>query len=241
MIALLCEDMRVGAAIGVFVVITLLVQARLRNLAVPHWQRSREASARFIWLCQRTPGRHRRHPRKQCTRIYTFPLPSAPAHFLADNDTGGVAGLLDDQCRLVSLLGQGCHRIWRRRVYFFSGALTIGTIYLIFRYTNLISQPIEQIARESEQLQLGGAGIVCIQGMFATESLLVETPAAAGKRDSPQGSNSAGSAGALTSDPASHYHRLLQMGIEDMDAEELDRLRSSGSVRRFRWLAPGEA
>lgn len=223
LIALLCEDMRVGAAIGVFVVITLLVQARLRNLAAPHWQRSREASARLIWPRRRMPGRHRRQPRKQCTRIYTFPLPSAPAHFLADNDTGGVAGLLDDQYRPVSLLGQGCHRNCRRRVYFFIVALTTGTIYLIFRYTNLISQPIEQIAREVEQFQLAGAGIVRIQGLFATESRLVETAAAAGKGDSPQGSNSAGSAGALTSDPASHYHRLLQIGIEDMGAEELDR------------------
>lgn len=48
MVVLLREDMRVGMAIGAFVVVTLLVLGRLRNVAVPHWQRSREASARFF-------------------------------------------------------------------------------------------------------------------------------------------------------------------------------------------------
>ena len=40
---------------------------------------------------------------------------------------------------------------------FFSGALTIGTVYLIFHYTNLISQPLERIARVFEQFQRAGA------------------------------------------------------------------------------------
>lgn len=48
MVVLLREDMRVGAAIGTFVVITLLVLGHLRNLAVPHWQRSREDSGRVL-------------------------------------------------------------------------------------------------------------------------------------------------------------------------------------------------
>ena len=80
---------------------------------------------------------------------------------------------------------------------FFSGALTIGTVYLIFHYTNLISQPLERIAREFEQFQRAGAGIARIQELFATESRLAETPAAAACAFSPAGSDSAGPTGAL--------------------------------------------
>ena len=80
---------------------------------------------------------------------------------------------------------------------YFSGALTIGTVYLIFHYTNLISQPIERIAREFEQFQRAGAGIARIQELFATESRLAETPANAVKAAPLPKSGDAGQAGAL--------------------------------------------
>ena len=119
MVVLVREDLRVGAAIGAFVVVTLLVLGRLRNLAVPHWQRSREASARFFGFVEERLGRHRGYPRKQCARIHALPFPSAPAHILADDDTGGAVGLLDDQHRLVSLFGRGRDRLCCGRVSLF--------------------------------------------------------------------------------------------------------------------------
>jgi len=80
---------------------------------------------------------------------------------------------------------------------YFSGALTIGTVYLIFHYTNLISQPIERIAREFEQFQRAGAGIARIQELFATESRLSETTAKAVKAAPQPESSDVGPTGAL--------------------------------------------
>jgi ATP-binding cassette subfamily B protein/ATP-binding cassette subfamily C protein len=51
-------------------------------------------------------------------------------------------------------------------------AITIGTAYLIFHYTNLLAQPIEQIREELEQLQQVEASIHRIRELLNTQSVL---------------------------------------------------------------------
>ena len=191
------EDLRVGAAIGVFVVITLLVLARLRNLAVPHWQRSREASARFFgFVEERLAGTE--DIRASDARAFTlYRFHQLLRSFWRTTVRAQLLGFsMINVAWLLFSVGNAVAFVVGASL-FFSGALTIGTVYLIFHYTNLISQPLERIAREFEQFQRAGAGIARIQELFATESRLAETPAAAAGAFSPAGSDSAGPAGAL--------------------------------------------
>lgn len=51
-------------------------------------------------------------------------------------------------------------------------AITIGTAYLIFHYTNLLNQPIERIREELEELQQVEASIHRIRELFAVQSKL---------------------------------------------------------------------
>ena len=197
MVVLLREDLRVGAAIGVFVVITLLVLARLRNLAVPHWKRSREASARFFgFVEERLAGTedirasnaraftlHRFHQ-----LLRTFWQTTVRAELLGFSMIN-IGWLLFSVGNAVAFVVGAS--------LFFSGALTIGTVYLIFHYTNLISEPLGRIAQEFEQFQRAGAGIARIQELFETESRLKEAPIAAVGAVSPAGGDSAGPTGAL--------------------------------------------
>ena len=192
------EDLRVGAAIGVFVVITLLVLARLRNLAVPHWQRSREASARFFgFVEERLAGTE--DIRASDARAFTlYRFHQLLRSFWRTTVRAQLLGFsMINVAWLLFSVGNAVAFVVGASL-FFSGALTIGTVYLIFHYTNLISQPLERIAREFEQFQRAGAGIARIQELFATESRLAETPAAAAGAFSPAGSDSAGPTGALT-------------------------------------------
>ena len=191
------EDLRVGAAIGVFVVITLLVLARLRNLAVPHWQRSREASARFFgFVEERLAGTE--DIRASDARAFTlYRFHQLLRSFWRTTVRAQLLGFsMINVAWLLFSVGNAVAFVVGASL-FFSGALTIGTVYLIFHYTNLISQPLERIAREFEQFQRAGAGIARIQELFATESRLAETPAAAAGALSPAGSDSAGPTGAL--------------------------------------------
>ena len=196
-VVLLREDLRVGAAIGVFVVITLLVLARLRNLAVPHWKRSREASARFFgFVEERLAGTE--DIRASNARAFTlnrflqllrtFWQTTMRAELLGFSMINIAWFLFSFGDAIAFVVGASL---------FFRGALTIGTVYLIFHYTNLISQPLERIAQEFEQFQRAGAGIARIQELFETESRLAEAPATAAGVVSPAGGDRAEPTGAL--------------------------------------------
>jgi len=56
--------------------------------------------------------------------------------------------------------------LWRQ------DAITIGSAYLIFHYSNLLRQPIERIRQELEQLQQVEASIYRIHELFAVQSQL---------------------------------------------------------------------
>jgi len=197
-IVVLCrEDLRVGAAIGIFVVITLIALLRLRNLAVPFWQRSREASARFFgFVEERLAGTEDiRASNARAFTLYrfhqllrTFWQTTVRAELLGFSMIN-VAWLLFSVGNAVAFVVGAS--------LFLSGAITIGTVYLIFHYTNLIAQPLQRIAQEFEQFQRAGAGVARVQELFETESRLAEAPAAAVGAASSGGGDRAGPEGAL--------------------------------------------
>ena len=196
LVVLLREDLRVGGAFGVFVVVTLLVLGRLRNLAVPHWQRSREASARFFgFVEERLAGTE--DIRASNARVFTlFRFHQLLRTFWKTTIRAELLGFsMINIAWFLFSIGAAISFVLGASLYF-SGALTIGTVYLIFHYSNLITGPIERIAQEFEQFQRAGAGIARIQELFATESRLVETPAAV-REDWRRGRDGAGPAGAL--------------------------------------------
>src|SRR5260370_24143974 len=54
------------------------------------------------------------------------------------------------------------------------GTITIGTVYLIFYYTNLLTLPIEQIRTQLQDLQRAGASIQRVQELLQTKPSIVE-------------------------------------------------------------------
>ena len=64
-----------------------------------------------------------------------------------------------------------------------AGTITIGSVYLVFHYTELIRHPIDQIRTQMEDLQKAGAGIARVEELFAARTHLPET----GTRRLPEG------------------------------------------------------
>ena len=58
--------------------------------------------------------------------------------------------------------------LWRH------GIITIGTVYLIFSYTELLARPIEQIRTQLQDLQKAAASISRVKELFNTKPKLVE-------------------------------------------------------------------
>jgi ATP-binding cassette subfamily B protein len=65
---------------------------------------------------------------------------------------------------------------------FLSGTISLGSVYLIFAYTQVLNKPIEQISRQMQELQQAGAGVRRIQQLFSESNVLAD-----GQRDLPSG------------------------------------------------------
>jgi len=55
-----------------------------------------------------------------------------------------------------------------------AGTLTIGAVYLVFYYSDMMREPLEQIRQQMEILQKAGAGISRVQDLLALRSRLEE-------------------------------------------------------------------
>jgi ATP-binding cassette subfamily B protein len=61
---------------------------------------------------------------------------------------------------------------WLGSVLLSDGAITIGSVYLVFHYTDMLRHPVEQIRTQMEDLQKAGAGIERVQELFAATTRL---------------------------------------------------------------------
>ena len=87
--------------------------------------------------------------------------------------------LLDDRHRRHV---RGRDHRWRVALgayLFHAGAITLGTVYLVFQYTEMLREPLEQLTRQMQDLQQATAGIVRIRELLGDRSQIVDGPARA--------------------------------------------------------------
>lgn len=164
------EDWRVGLVMTGFSVLALLTLARLRNIAVPHWVVERQASADlFGFLEERLSGtediRSNGAESYVMRRFYRLMRELLQRSLKA----GLMVNILLNSMYVLFALGVAAAfavGAW----LFYAEVLTIGTVYIIFHYTNMLERPITQISRQLEDLQKAGAGIARIQELLDTHS-----------------------------------------------------------------------
>ena len=166
------EDWRAGLGFTLFSFTTLVILVRLRLIAIHHWAIYRQVSAEFFgFVAEHLAGREdirangavayvmRRFYDIQQRWLPVLHRGRLSATFLITSITGLFA------IGNAMALAVGAY-LWSRDV------ITIGTAYLIFYYTNLLSNPIEQIRSQLEDFQLAEASIYRIRELFQTQSKL---------------------------------------------------------------------
>jgi ATP-binding cassette subfamily B protein len=167
-------DWRVGLAMTVFVVITLLLVNKMRDVSLPHWKLARQASAElFGFLEERLSGTE--DIRSSGATAYTMCrlyersrnlLRRERRAALMGSTSGGVTVIIFTLGTAIALgLGVGL---------FQAGAITLGTVYLIFSYTESLRRPIDQITRQLQDLQQAGASIARISDLFTVTSRIAD-------------------------------------------------------------------
>ena len=170
LVILLYKDWRAGFCLTAFALTALTVLVRLRAYAIPPWVRYRQISAEFFgFLGEHLVGTEDLRPNGAISyvmrRFYQLLqrwLPVFHQARLASTVlwTASV-GLFGVGNAMALTIGA---YLWKQN------AITIGTVYLIFYYTNLLSQPIERIREELENLQQAEASILRIRELLQVQS-----------------------------------------------------------------------
>lgn len=176
------EDWRAGIALSAFALLALAVLLRLRNVAVSRWQRVREVSAQlFGFFGERLAGTE--DIRSSGAVAYVMrELGLHQGAWLAAR-RGAVAGtsVIWSATLVTFALGSAIAFVVGGSLWL-AGAITLGTVYLLFYYTELLRRPIEQIRRELDEMQQAFAGIARVQELLRVRSRLAD-----GERSLPRG------------------------------------------------------
>jgi ATP-binding cassette, subfamily B, bacterial len=172
LVVLFFEDWRAGLCLTGFALTSLTVLLRLRVYAIPSWANYRQISAEFFgFLGEHLAGTEdlRANGALSYVTRYFFHilqrwLPVYHQARFASTVLGGTSIGLFSLGNVIALTVGAF--LWRQN------AITIGTVYLIFYYTNLLNQPIERIREELENLQQAEASILRIRELLQIQSPL---------------------------------------------------------------------
>jgi ATP-binding cassette subfamily B protein len=174
--AMLFEDWRVGLSFTIFTAITLVALNLVRGIAIPHQKKMREAYAElFGYLEERLAGTEdiRSSGAVDFVLLGVYKLSlvilghwrNAFRRFVVVRFTAGV--LLIFGISMSFVLGY----------YLFQNSIvTLGTVYLIVYYTNLLRRPIRELTQQVENLQNIGAATERLRDLRAMQSKINDGP-----------------------------------------------------------------
>ncbi len=167
------EDLRAGAALTVFAAVAIFVMAGpLRTVAVKWWAQVREVSAQMYgFIGERLAGTE--DIRSSGAEAHVMDgLALHHRAWLAARRRAFLAGTLLFSASTLSFAVGNAMSFGIGAYLWSQGAITLGTVYLLFRYTDMLRQPIEQVRRELEQMQQAVASVGRVNELLHTQSRL---------------------------------------------------------------------
>ncbi len=166
------EGWQLGVGFTIYAVSGLLILMRLRNVAVPYWEKLHDVRAKFYgFLGEQFAGtediRANGAQRYVMRRFYGHVRTWLPANRNAS--LAGYSGWMTNAALVavgMSLAFGLSGALW------FRGLITIGTVYLIVDYTGLLFSQVAELRWQLSDLQHADAGIQRIQALFDTRSKL---------------------------------------------------------------------
>ncbi len=169
-------DWRIGLTMSAFVALALIAILRIRALATPSWTAERQASADFYGFLGeylaglqdiRSSGAGAFVLRRCAEVMRVWLAATRKAQMWGYGMSATSLGLFALGTAVAFALSA---------ILFKAGTLTIGTVYLIFQCTEMLSQPTEQIRNEVQDLQQADASIARVEALLSTSTRIVDGP-----------------------------------------------------------------
>lgn len=173
------EDWRLGLAFMLFSAASLTLFYRIRHFAAPYWGEARAASANLFGFIEERlntmedvtangAGVHVLHGLYERTRQH-----------MHKERRAGLFGLVLWMASRGMLAVGNVMAYFMGATLFWSGAFTLGTVYLLFHYTEMLRFPLDQMLRQLGDLQRASASIARVQELMEAESCIVDGGGAA--------------------------------------------------------------
>ena len=176
LIVLYLEDWRIGLVLTGFALVALLVLTRFRNIAVPHWEAERKAEANFFsFLEERLNGTV--DIRANGGRSYTLQQFFAHTQEMYQRSikAGFMVNYMFNAMFLVFAMGTAISLGVSGSLYL-NGALTIGTVYIVYQYNRMLETPLEEISRQLSNIQKSLASIKRVFELFDQQTEITAAP-----------------------------------------------------------------
>ncbi|MFZ5826445.1 MAG: ABC transporter ATP-binding protein [Bacillota bacterium] len=170
------EDWRAGLTMTLFAGFTLYLLSAVQAWAVPIWTEQRQATAEFFGFVGETLGGTEAIRSAGAVGHVIHRFQRMIQSLYQTNVRSGMTGaVMWGSSQAVVALGRSIAMGLGAYLYF-GDAITAGTVYLIFHYTELLRRPLEQIRTQLQDLQKAGASIGRVEELTATRSKVEDGP-----------------------------------------------------------------
>jgi len=169
---------QVGLALLLYSSLALAALNRMRGVAVPRWRAVRQYMAEmFGFIEERLSGAEdlrangaTAYPLRRLYEWFRSYLHIQRAAFMVTRGLWGVTALLFTLGTIVAFI---------LTAYLYKhGAMTIGTAYLVFAYTQQLVQPLEQISGQLDDFQQASASATRMLDLLDTQPAITDGPGA---------------------------------------------------------------
>ena len=166
------ENLLVGLGVSLFAGAALLAMVGIQNVALPWWKRVRQRSAEFYGFLGEQLGGTEDIRSNGATDFFVRRFTEHLRAWLPDAVLGFMGWAVLWSTNIIVFAVGTALVYWLGSRLFGDGTLTIGSVYLVFTYTELLRQPLDRIRHQMEDLQKAGAGMSRVEDLLALTSRL---------------------------------------------------------------------
>ena len=172
------EDWRVGAVLSFFALVALVFMTRGGGFVAVRSRTARQAAARLTeYLEERLAGL----PDLKSSGADAYAMRRLQQHLAARYvtvDASVMAGsIFNSIVGVLFVLGTGA-ALGLSVTLFGAGAMTLGSVYVVFRYTGMLRQPLERLTRQMNTFLTASGATLRVRELMQTESQVLDGPGA---------------------------------------------------------------
>lgn len=169
-------DWRIGLLLLIFSIFIVFILRRIQGIAVPHYHALRQASAELSSFSEERLSSTEDIRANGAQAYVMLRLYQLLRRILHTTRLSSIAARLFSGTIEISLAVSTAAVLTFGAYLLRGGQMSLGTVYLTFYYTNLLTQNLADITRQINQLQRATASIQRITELYYTPNAIVDGP-----------------------------------------------------------------